>query len=96
MEHTKNNPKGCAATCADRIGMKIFSFARQYVKAHGGDFLTILLPPTHTGVLKKAGFKKTPEIINPKTWRLGYPSAENSPLANLNEWHVTYGDTDVV
>jgi len=75
---------------------EIFSFARRYVKAHGGDFLTCLLPHREAGVLKRAGFRKVPEIINPKTWRLGYRWAGKGPSENLDYWHVTYGDTDVV
>ena len=75
---------------------EIFSFARQYVKAHGGDFLTCLLPLRETGILKRAGFRNVPEIFNPKTWRLGYRYAGDGPSGNLDYWHVTYGDTDVV
>ncbi len=78
------------------VALEIFSFSQQYVKAHGGDFLTCLLPPKHAVGLKRAGFRKIPEIINPKTWRLGYRCAGNTPLGDLNNWHVTYGDTDVV
>jgi len=74
----------------------IFSFARRYVSTHGGDFLTCLLPQREMAILKRAGFKKIPEVINPKTWHLGYRCAGNDPLGNLNHWHVTYGDTDVV
>ena len=75
---------------------EIFSFAKRFVKAHGGDFLTCLLPRRQTGILKKAGFRQVPEMINPKTWRLGYRWAEGGPSGNLEGWHVTYGDTDVV
>ena len=75
---------------------EIFSFAKRYVKAHGGDFLTCLLPPKQTGILKKAGFRRIPEIINPKTWRLGYRCAGDGLSRKLDDWHVTYGDTDVV
>jgi len=75
---------------------EIFSFARQYVKAHGGDFLTCLLPQRESGILKKAGFRRVPEIINPKTWQLGYRWAGKGSSGNLDDWHVTYGDTDVV
>ena len=78
------------------VTLEIFHSSQQYVKAHGGDFLTCLLPPKHAEVLKRAGFRKIPEIINPKTWWLGYRCAENTPLGDLNNWHVTYGDTDVV
>ncbi|MCP4579552.1 MAG: GNAT family N-acetyltransferase [Deltaproteobacteria bacterium] len=75
---------------------EIFSFARRFVKAHGGDFLTCLLPRKQTGILKQLGFRKVPEIINPKTWRLGYRFLGDVPSGNLDDWHVTYGDTDVV
>ena len=75
---------------------EIFSFSRRYVKAHGGDFLTCLLPRGEAGILKKAGFRKVPEIINPKTWRLGYRCAGKGPSGSLDDWHVAYGDTDVV
>jgi len=75
---------------------EIFSFAKRYVKAHGGDFLTCLLPPKQTGILRKAGFRRVPEVINPKTWRLGYRFAGGGLSRKLDDWHVTYGDTDVV
>ncbi len=75
---------------------EIFSFAGRYVKAHGGDFLTFLLPPKQTDLLKRAGFKRVPEIINPKTWRLGYRWGGEGQPQNLDRWHITYGDTDVV
>ena len=75
---------------------EIFSFAQRYVKAHGGNFLTCLLPRSKSGILKRAGFRKVPEIINPKTWRLGYRCTGDGPPGNLDDWHVTYGDTDVV
>ena len=74
----------------------VFSFAKQFVKAHGGDFVTCLLPREQAGILKKAGFKRVPEVINPKTWRLGYRCAGDGLSGNLDYWHVTYGDTDVV
>jgi len=75
---------------------EIFSFAKQYVKVHGGDFLTCLLPSKQTGILKKMGFRRVPEVINPKTWRLGYRFAGNGLSMKPDDWHVTYGDTDVV
>jgi GNAT superfamily N-acetyltransferase len=75
---------------------EIISFTKQYVKAHGGDFLTCLLPRQQTGILKKAGLRRVPEIMNPKTWWLGYRRAGNGPSGDLDYWHVTYGDTDVV
>lgn len=75
---------------------EIFSFSRRYVKAHGGDFLTCLLPQRDVGILKRAGFRKVPEIINPKTWRIGHRCTGKGLSENLDDWHVTYGDTDVV
>jgi GNAT superfamily N-acetyltransferase len=75
---------------------EIFCLARQYVKAHGGDFLTCLCPQLDPRVLKKAGFRKVPEIINPKTWRLGCRCTEAAIGADLDRWHITFGDTDVV
>jgi len=78
------------------ILFEIFSFAKRFVKANGGDFLTCLFPHEQTWILKKAGFRQIPEIFNPKIWRLGYRRAVGCPLENLAGWHVTYGDTDVV
>lgn len=75
---------------------EIFSFAKQFVKAQGGDFLTCLLPRNQTGILKKLGFRRVPEMMNPKTWRLGYRWIESGLSRNSDYWHVTYGDTDVV
>jgi hypothetical protein len=74
----------------------VFSFAKHYAKHHGGDFLTCILPRKRMGILKSAGFRMVPEIINPKTWRLGYLKTGDGPWGNLDDWHVTYGDTDVV
>ena len=81
---------------SDLVLNDVFSLARQYVKAHGGDFLTCLLPRGNAGVLKRAGFKKVPEIINPKTWRLGYRCTGAALPDDFDSWHITYGDTDVV
>lgn len=75
---------------------EIFSFAKQFVKAHGGDFLTCLLPRKQMGILRKAGFKRVPEVINPKPWRLGYRWVGKGLSEDLDCWHVAYGDTDVV
>ena len=75
---------------------EVFSFARRYVKAHGGEFLTCLPPHGKMGILKRAGFRKVPEFINPKTWRLGYRWQGKNHPEKPGLWHVTYGDTDVV
>jgi len=75
---------------------EIFSFARRYVRAKKGDFLTCLLPHAGSEILKRVGFMRVPEIINPKTWQLGYRCAEKRLSEKFNGWHVTYGDTDVV
>ncbi len=80
---------------SDSVRNEIFSLARQYVKAHGGDFLTCLFPRAKTKILKRAGFRTAPEIINPKTWHIGYRHPRANPLNTL-DWHIAYGDTDVV
>ncbi len=74
----------------------IISFARQYVVARGGHFLTCLMPRHHLGILRKTGFLRVPEVFNPKTWRLGYRRTKDRLLGSAESWHVTYGDSDVV
>ena len=72
---------------------RILSLAGKYVKGLGGDFLTCLSPPNGMRVLKRSGFMRLPEIINPKTWYFGY-RCQNGSI--LNRWHITFGDTDIV
>jgi len=58
-------------------------FARDYCKAHGAEFLTCLLPLADQNFLKKAGFKKVPEWMNPRKWYFGCrcPEEDKSLLA---------------
>ncbi|MCG6878682.1 MAG: GNAT family N-acetyltransferase [Deltaproteobacteria bacterium] len=77
----------------DALMRRILSFAGKYVKDQGGDFLTCLSPPNGMQILKRSGFIRLPEIINPKTWYFGYRCKNRS---NLNHWHITFGDTDIV
>ena len=77
----------------DGLMSSILSFAGRYVKDRGGDFLTCLSPPNGMRILKRSGFIRLPEIINPKTWYFGYRCGKSSIL---NRWHITFGDTDIV
>ncbi len=78
------------------ITVQTLAFAKQYVKSQGGDFLTSLPLQGHSKILKEAGFIKVPEIVNPKTWWLGIRNAKKVRVMKFADWHITYGDTDVV
>ncbi len=76
----------------------LIRFARNYCKAHGAEFLTGLLPFADKAFLKKTGFKRVPEWMNPKKWYLGCRCIEKEKrrLKPDGHWYVTYGDTDLV
>ena len=76
----------------------LIRFAREYSKAHRAEFLVCLLPRASDSFLKKAGLKKIPGVFNPRRWYFGCRRPESlKPLLDpIENWYITYGDTDIV
>ena len=77
---------------------RLFRFACDYCKTQGAEFMTCLLPRADPSFFKGLGLRKVPAVLNPKKWYFGcrYPHHERSVLGSAGNWHLTYGDTDIV
>ncbi|MCF8146091.1 MAG: GNAT family N-acetyltransferase [Deltaproteobacteria bacterium] len=77
---------------------QLFRFAGGYIKAEGGEFMTCLMSQADPAFLKDAGLRTVPAILNPRKWHLGarYADRDHAVLGSAHNWHLTYGDTDIV
>jgi len=82
----------------DTITASLFRFARDYCKGYGAEFLTCLLSQADSRFLKKVGFISVPAGLNPKKWYFAcrYGDENKSILECIDQWYITYGDTDIV
>ncbi len=80
------------------VTKRLFCFARDYCRACNAGFLTTLLPRAKGSFMTMAGFIKIPEKINPRKWHFGYRCIDKKmPLLDrIGNWHITYGDTDII
>jgi len=80
------------------ITREVLSFAQLYAAERDCAFLTALLPPAHVGHLTRFGFIKVPKVMNLRKWYFGARClAEDEPLLrDINNWYITYGDSDIV
>ena len=80
------------------ITREALSFAQLYATERDCAFLTALLPPVHVGHLTRFGFIKVPEVLNLRKWYFGARClATDEPLLrDINNWYITYGDSDIV
>jgi hypothetical protein len=80
------------------ITREIFSFAQLYASERSCAFLTALLPPAHVGHLTRFGFVRVPKAMNLRKWYFGArcPAADEPFLRDINNWYITYGDSDIV
>ena len=76
----------------------LFRFARNYCKDQGAEFMTCLLSRAEPAFFKAAGLKTVPSILNPRKWRFGarYAPCDAGVLGHVENWYLTYGDTDIV
>ena len=76
----------------------LFRFARNYCKDQGAEFMTCLLSQADPAFFKDAGLKTVPAILNPRKWHFGARCAPRDAgvLGAVENWHLTYGDTDIV
>ncbi len=77
---------------------RLFRFARDYCKTQGAEFMTCLLSRADPSFFKAVGLRTIPAILNPRKWHFGarYTPHESNILGDLSNWHLTYGDTDIV
>ncbi|MDZ7695547.1 MAG: GNAT family N-acetyltransferase [Deltaproteobacteria bacterium] len=77
---------------------EVFRFARDYCRTQGAEFLTCLISRADPSFLRNAGFFKIPKVLNPRPWYFGarYSPGDAPVLSREKDWHLTYGDTDIV
>ncbi|MBW1782071.1 MAG: GNAT family N-acetyltransferase [Deltaproteobacteria bacterium] len=77
---------------------RLFRFARDECRTQGAEFMTCLLSRADPSFFKAVGLRTVPSILNPRKWHFGvrYAPHESDTLGDISNWHVTYGDTDIV
>ena len=77
---------------------RLVRFARNYCRTEGAEFMTCLLSRADKAFFKAAGLKTVPAFLNPRPWLFGarYAPQETALLGAPKNWHLTYGDTDIV
>ncbi len=80
------------------ITREVLAFAHLHAAAGGAAFLTALLPPKHTHHLTRFGFLRVPRMVNPRPWRFGCRCrpADEAVFRSIDNWYVTYGESDIV
>lgn len=80
------------------ITREVLAFAQLRLTEEGAAFVTALLPPLHAAHLTRFGFLSVPDRLNPRRWYLGArcAPADEPLLRDIRNWHVTYGDADIV
>jgi len=80
------------------ITREVLSVAQVYAAERDCAFLTALLPPKHLSHLARFGFLKVPQALNMRKWYFGARCLpDEEPLfRDINNWYITYGDSDIV
>jgi GNAT superfamily N-acetyltransferase len=80
------------------VTREVLTFAQLRMGEEGAAFLTALFPPAHVPHLSRFGFLPVPDRLNPRRWYLGArcAPADEPLLRDIRNWHVTYGDADIV
>jgi GNAT superfamily N-acetyltransferase len=78
--------------------LQLVSLARGVCRDEGAEFMTCLFSRADPAFLRAAGLKRIPAFLNPRQWHFGVRSAlGHAPdLGTAADWHLTYGDTDIV
>ena len=75
----------------------IIDFAGAYCREQGAEFMTCLFSTASAEFLKSIGFRKVPNLFNPKKWHLGCRFGGNVEIPDsVRSWFISYGDTDIV
>ena len=75
----------------------VTDFAAVSCRTQGAEFMTCLFSTASPEFLKDLGFRKVPNLFNPKKWYLGCRFEGNSDIPDsVMSWFISYGDTDIV
>jgi len=77
---------------------QLFRLGRDWCRDQGAAFMSCLLSRADPSFLRAAGLRTVPAVLNPRKWHFGArcgPS-EVHVLGVPQNWHLTYGDTDIV
>ena len=75
----------------------VTDFAGACCRNQGAEFITCLFSTAKPEFLKRLGFRKVPELFNPKNWVLGGRFERNSIISGSGtDWFISYGDTDII
>ncbi|MBU2489628.1 MAG: GNAT family N-acetyltransferase [Proteobacteria bacterium] len=72
---------------------------RRTAATAGSPSLVALFPPAWAGLTRKLGFLAVPDRVSPKKWNLALrrpAGPEASPPADISQWFLSLGDTDIV
>jgi len=77
---------------------RLLRFARDHCRAQGAEFMTCLISGAHGPGSLGIGMRTIPSRLNPRPWHFGarYAPGEEGVLGRAVNWHMTYGDTDIV
>jgi hypothetical protein len=80
----------------DRITIHLLKFVRRYCRINGAEFAAFLLPGAVQKQLRRLGAITIPKTIDPKPWHLGCRNPVNHEGRHPEDWHITYGDADIL
>ena len=80
------------------VTSEVLAFAEAYAVEQKVSFITALLPQRHAHELSAAGYFRVPRLFNLRRWILGCRCADSDRrlLGQMDNWHVTYADSDLV
>lgn len=80
----------------DEVTVQLLRFVRRFCRTNRAEFIALLLPGNVRKLLDRIGAVTIPDIINPRPWILGCRNPVNHLENRPDDWHVTYGDADIL
>jgi hypothetical protein len=84
----------------EKIMQVLFHQAYSVFQQEGVDLMAFMIPPQFEKSIRGLRFLKIPDFLNLKRWYVGvrYQGSkfENDFLGNIENWFLTFGDTDIV
>ncbi len=75
----------------------VIDFASETCRKQGAEFMTCLLSKAKPEFLQHSGFRRIPNILNPKKWHFGCRfNGSTEILGSAENWFISYGDTDII
>jgi hypothetical protein len=81
---------------SDDVTSRLLRFVRRFCAMNGAEFVAYLLPDTAKKFLNGMGTITIPEKINPRPWYLGCRWSADHQANEPDDWHITYGDADIL